>query len=263
MLIVALVLAVIGLAALVTAVVTSNELVAWVCIGASALGVILLVADAIRERKHRRIEALAAAGVGTAAAGTAKAARKVARTIDAPTAVLADESEFEGAELGEVDLEEFDDYVPEVEVPEVEVPEVAVPDVEAPEAELPDVAVPEDQVPDATAPEFRASEVVVEDHPEEIVHDEPEYDTFSDDETEFPPPAEEAAMHLVVESPDETGDTVVQDEVVLHDHAVDSTTDTTVVVYSSDSADSTVVYLSEDPSEETDATRVVVNDEGR
>ena len=54
MLIVSLVLAVVGLAALVTAVVTSNELVAWVCIGASAFGVLLLVADAIRERQTRR-----------------------------------------------------------------------------------------------------------------------------------------------------------------------------------------------------------------
>ena len=53
MLIVALVLAVIGLAALVTAVVTSNELVAWVCIAASVLGVILLIIDAIRERQSR------------------------------------------------------------------------------------------------------------------------------------------------------------------------------------------------------------------
>jgi hypothetical protein len=52
MLIVALVLAVVGLAALVTAVVTSNELVAWVCIGASVLGVILLIIDAIRERQR-------------------------------------------------------------------------------------------------------------------------------------------------------------------------------------------------------------------
>jgi len=52
MLIVALVLAVIGLAALVTAVVTSNELVAWVCIAASVLGVILLIIDAIRERQR-------------------------------------------------------------------------------------------------------------------------------------------------------------------------------------------------------------------
>ncbi|BBX73219.1 hypothetical protein H7H78_05305 [Mycobacterium shinjukuense] len=52
MLIIALVLALIGLVALVFAVVTSNELVAWVCIGASALGVVLLIVDAIRERQH-------------------------------------------------------------------------------------------------------------------------------------------------------------------------------------------------------------------
>ncbi|MEZ0338411.1 DUF308 domain-containing protein [Mycobacterium sp. pV006] len=50
MLIVALVLAVIGLVALVTAVVTSNELIAWVCIAASAIGVILLIVDALRDR---------------------------------------------------------------------------------------------------------------------------------------------------------------------------------------------------------------------
>jgi hypothetical protein len=53
MLIVALVLAVIGLAALVTAVVTSNELIAWVCIGASVIGVLLLIVDALRERSGR------------------------------------------------------------------------------------------------------------------------------------------------------------------------------------------------------------------
>jgi hypothetical protein len=64
MLIVALVLAVIGLAALVTAVVTSNAVVAWVCIGASVLGVILLIVDAIRERQR---------GVAEASAGTDEA----------------------------------------------------------------------------------------------------------------------------------------------------------------------------------------------
>ena len=53
MLIVALVLAVIGLAALVTAVVTSNELIAWVCIAASVIGVVLLIIDALRERSRR------------------------------------------------------------------------------------------------------------------------------------------------------------------------------------------------------------------
>ncbi|MGW4098089.1 hypothetical protein [Mycobacterium sp. NPDC004974] len=52
MLIIALVLAVIGLAALVTAVVTSNELIAWVCIGASVIGVLLLIIDALRERSR-------------------------------------------------------------------------------------------------------------------------------------------------------------------------------------------------------------------
>ena len=53
MLIVALVMAVIGLAALVTAVVTSNEVIAWVCIGASVIGVVLLIVDAVRERQRR------------------------------------------------------------------------------------------------------------------------------------------------------------------------------------------------------------------
>ncbi len=52
MLIVALVLAVIGLAALVTAVVTSNEVIAWVCIAASVIGVLLLIVDAIREKQR-------------------------------------------------------------------------------------------------------------------------------------------------------------------------------------------------------------------
>ncbi len=53
MLIISLVLAVIGLAALVFAVITSNELVAWVCIGASVLGVLLLIVDALQERRRR------------------------------------------------------------------------------------------------------------------------------------------------------------------------------------------------------------------
>jgi hypothetical protein len=53
MLIIALVLALIGLVALVFAVVTSNELVAWVCIGASVLGVVLLIVDALQERQRR------------------------------------------------------------------------------------------------------------------------------------------------------------------------------------------------------------------
>src|ERR1700761_7487027 len=53
MLIIALVLALVGLVALVFAVVTSNELVAWVCIAASVVGVVLLILDALRERQRR------------------------------------------------------------------------------------------------------------------------------------------------------------------------------------------------------------------
>ncbi len=53
MLIIALVLALVGLVALVFAVVTSNELVAWVCVIASAVGVVLLIIDALRERQRR------------------------------------------------------------------------------------------------------------------------------------------------------------------------------------------------------------------
>ena len=56
MLIIALVLALIGLVALVFAVITSNELVAWVCIGASVLGVVLLIIDAVRERQRRDVD---------------------------------------------------------------------------------------------------------------------------------------------------------------------------------------------------------------
>src|SRR5690242_1223334 len=52
MLIIALVLAVIGLASLVAAVVTSNELIVWVCIGASVIGVLLLIVDALRDRSR-------------------------------------------------------------------------------------------------------------------------------------------------------------------------------------------------------------------
>lgn len=57
MLIIALALAVIGLAALVLAVVTSNALVAWVCIAASLLGVLLLIVDGVRDRRRRAISA--------------------------------------------------------------------------------------------------------------------------------------------------------------------------------------------------------------
>jgi hypothetical protein len=45
----------------VTAVVTSNELIAWVCIAASVIGVVLLIVDALRERSRGGADAPAQA----------------------------------------------------------------------------------------------------------------------------------------------------------------------------------------------------------
>lgn len=156
MLIVALVLAVIGLAALVTAVVTSNELVAWVCIAASVLGVILLIVDAIRERSHKE-----------------PAAAPEPEPADEPAIAYSDEDVVDST------YSTFDaDY-------------------------------PADDLPD---------ELAVEDHPDEVVPEDPASDLPSDDEPELPEPAEEAAVHPVdetaaaesAEEPDET-DAVVED----------------------------------------------------
>lgn len=149
MLIIAVVLAVIGLASLVAAVATSNEVFAWVCIASSALGVILLAADAIRERKQRRLaaSALIAADLGDGETEIIEAYRD-SETDSQSDSQSESESESEPGTGG------------------------------------------------------------AEDAPEEIVHDEPETDMPSDDEPEYPEPAEEAAMHIVTEDaahPDEPG----------------------------------------------------------
>lgn len=92
MLIIALVLAVVGLGALVTAVVTSNELIAWVCIGASVIGVILLIVDALRERSRNTAGEGDTAAVGTEAESN-QADDAPAEAVDYP-----DEDESEQAE---------------------------------------------------------------------------------------------------------------------------------------------------------------------
>lgn len=176
MLVVALVLAVVALAALVTAVVASNELVAWVCVGASALGVVLLIVDSIRERKKRRIEAL------VADADQSETTAVIAAVVpfdESPTEVVVGLTGIEPdtelgpeADLGEVELEDVEEYLPE--------------DSSRDSSE--EGAVEETVV---------AREVAEEDHPEELVHDEPDFDTGSDDEPEFPEAAEEAAVHPI------------------------------------------------------------------
>lgn len=138
MLIVALVLAVIGLAALVTAVVTSNEVIAWVCIAASSLGVILLIVDAVRERQVKRIQRTAAAVAADEAIEDEMFVEEMAKEMAEESAVLDDDADT-------------------------------------------------------------VIEIAEEDHPEELVHDEPDYDTYSDDEPEYPESAEESALHTVVD----------------------------------------------------------------
>jgi hypothetical protein len=149
MLIVALVLAVIGLAALVTAVVTSNELVAWVCIAASVLGVILLIVDAIRERQGRVPD--------EAVAAPAEAPEEREDVASATTDAVA----YSDEEPADSSYSTFD-------------------------ADYPD--------------ESLEQEVAAEDHPEEVVSDDPESDTSDDDEPDLPEPAEEAAVHTVDEN---------------------------------------------------------------
>ncbi|BBY67586.1 hypothetical protein [Mycolicibacterium helvum] len=109
MLIVALVLAVIGLAALVTAVVTSNELVAWVCIAASVIGVILLIVDAIRERQNRR-------GAEAESAPAAVAAETTESSATAETTAYAETDEAVDATYSTFDADYPDDAPAEVPV---------------------------------------------------------------------------------------------------------------------------------------------------
>jgi len=183
MLIVALVLAVIGLAALVTAVVTSNEVVAWVCIAASALGVVLLIIDAVRERKHSRLAALTAQAEDAEDAEDAEAAPLTA-----------------AAENADADTE-FIEYSDEVVDPVIVDPVIVDSVIEA------------------------------EDHPEELVHDEPEYDMPSDDEPEFAAPAEESAIHMIDEQ--SATDPASDDQIVVlqsDDAQLDSPGDSTAVI---------------------------------
>lgn len=102
MLIIALVLAVIGLASLVAAVVTSNELIAWVCIGASVIGVVLLIVDALRDRSRRQ-------------AGDTDD-EPAAEPDEPETAVVQDYPDDEPAESPEIESPEFES--PDTESPE-------------------------------------------------------------------------------------------------------------------------------------------------
>ena len=155
MLLVSLILAVVGLVALVAAVITNNEMIAWVCIGASSLGVILLIVDAIRERTVQPPP-------GDLTASDDATAPPFVADADATDVIESDV--VDSTVVGETDVIESD-------------------------------VIETDVV-------YTADIVETEDHPEELVHDEPEYDMPDDDEPEYAEPAEEAAMHVLDEQPE-------------------------------------------------------------
>jgi len=188
MLIIALVLAVIGLAALVTAVVTSNELVAWVCIGASALGVLLLIADAIRERQHRRV-----AGPVSAVAGAVTDIIEPVETTEVIEPVVIEPVVIEPVVIEPVeDLELVQDGGSTDGGSTDGLSDDTDTDTD-------DDTEDEDGYREANPEVGDYPEVLIEDHPDEVVYDDPEHDTPSDDEPDFPMPAEEVAVHTVGE----------------------------------------------------------------
>jgi hypothetical protein len=183
MLIAALILAVIGVAALITAVATSNELIAWVCIGASGLGIVLLIIDAIRERFRRPVVPAAVVPAVLAPAVEEPA-------VEWPA--------VEAAALAESETTEVIEPIAEAVVVEAEIEAEVEAEVEdGVEAEFSYSTADFVDESDITSSDVADSVIAIEDHPEEVVHDEPDYDLPTDDEVEFPEPAEVAALHIV------------------------------------------------------------------
>ena len=182
MLLVSLILAVVGLVALVAAVITNNEMIAWVCIGASSLGVILLIVDAIRERTVQPPPGdLTASDDATTPPFVA----------DADATDVVESEVVYSTDVGETDVIETD-------VIETEVVDSAV--MGETDVGETDVVYSTDVIESDVV--YSADVVETEDHPEELVHDEPEYDMPDDDEPDYAEPAEEAAMHILDEQPE-------------------------------------------------------------
>ncbi len=235
MLIIALVLAVVSLAALVTAVVTSNEVIAWVCIGLSALGM---------SAAHRRCDPRPQPAAGGRRLGPDGGPAPVA-----PRPVSA----------GSVSTGSMSADPP--------TPTMPTPDADAYDAEVADYPDTDDESIPGTLDE----QIRVEDHPDEILYDEPDDDTPSDDEPVYPPAAEEAAIHIVTE--DEDALTVTEDEDAIAD-AIDYSESSaepypddsaTVVVYAGEPyPDEAATVISADEPEEDGSgeSDVVMSDDG-
>ena len=162
MLLVSLILAVVGLVALVAAVITNNEMIAWVCIGASSLGVILLIVDAIRERTWRP----------PSGALTASDDAEYSPDADFSTDVVEADAEY-STDVVETDV--FESDVVETDVVETDFFET-------------DVVETEDH-----------PEELVHDEPE---YDMPDDDEPYDHGPQYAEPAEQSAMHVIDEQPE-------------------------------------------------------------
>ena len=162
MLLVSLILAVVGLVALVAAVITNNEMIAWVCIGASSLGVILLIVDAIRERTVRP----------PSGALTASDDAEYSTDADFSTNVVETDAEY-STDVVETNVVESD--VVETNVVETDFFET-------------DVVETEDH-----------PEELVHDEPE---YDMPDDDEPYDNGPQYAEPAEQSAMHVIDEQPE-------------------------------------------------------------
>ena len=236
MLIIALVLAVVSLAALVTAVVTSNELIAWVCIALSALGVLLLIIDAIRDRHHSApaqelVPADRTEVIAPVETDAAVDAAEVIQPVESAAGPPVAGGDGTGVVAG-------GDGAGEYQVPEERYPE----DLAAEEVvDYPDMDELER----------------VEDHPDEVVYDEPDYDTPSDDEPVYSVPAQEAAIHTVADSDvrgdDESDDSESYTEPYYTGDSIEPyyTGDSIEPSYTDDSI--TVIYPSEPYSGESSA----------
>jgi len=222
MLIIALVLAVVSLAALVTAVVTSNEPIAWVCIGLSALGVLLLIIDAIRDRHHR---------LGAAPAVLEWDRTDVIVPVDSTEVIEDAEAVVIDGDGFAADHDSDDEFVADY------------PDADFPAADVYGADV-------SGADGYGADD----DHPDEVIFDEPDYDTPSDDEPVYPMPAEEAAIHTVTEDPEFAGQPYTADSTTVS-YAVEPSADESATLTEEESS-AVVIYADDTVDAETGGSAV-------
>ena len=181
---------------------------------------ILLIADAIRDRKRRRLTALesnaatqsmsAVAGGSVAAAVSARdeAPTEIVEEFDDDAVEVVDYAYDEGSDEDlheDLDLEDLDfavsEQVSDVHGGDRTDRDLQTGDLEtghalADEGRDEEIELDEEIEPDE---EIDLDEAIEEeDFPDEVVRVEPEFDTYGDDEQEFPEPAEEAALHTVV-----------------------------------------------------------------